>query len=97
MRDTSPSSSSTDMLSHAQSPSATSGAHTLNDGSYGYLVDPVTGFESLGGSRSGKEAARVVKFSPEGSERDLLVFSEVSRPFASGHISSYRMHHGTVP
>jgi hypothetical protein len=42
------------------------------------LVDPVTGDARLGASTSGREAARVVKFSPEGSGRDLLVFSEVS-------------------
>jgi hypothetical protein len=41
-------------------------------------VDPVTGDARLGASTSGREAARVVKFSPEGSGRDLLVFSEVS-------------------
>jgi len=41
------------------------------------LVDPVTGDARLGSSTSGREAARVVKFSPEGSSRDLLVFSEV--------------------
>lgn len=43
------------------------------------LVDPITGDAHPGGSSSGREAARVVKFSPEGSERDLMVFSEVSR------------------
>ena len=32
----------------------------------------------MGASTSGREAARVVKFSQEGSGRDLLVFSEVS-------------------
>jgi hypothetical protein len=42
------------------------------------LVDPVTGDTRLGSSTSGREAARVVKFSPEGTGRDLLVFSEVS-------------------
>ena len=42
------------------------------------LIDPVTGASRSGGSTSGKEAARVVKFSPEGSSRDLMVFSEVS-------------------
>jgi hypothetical protein len=42
------------------------------------LVDPVTGDARLGASTSGREAARVVKFSPEGTGRDLLVFSEVS-------------------
>ena len=41
------------------------------------LIDPVTGAARSGGSTSGKEAARVVKFSPEGSARDLMVFSEV--------------------
>lgn len=43
-------------------------------------MDPITGAARMGGSSSGKEAARVVKFSPEGAPRDLLVFSEVS-PF----------------
>jgi hypothetical protein len=47
------------------------------------LVDPVTGDARLGASTSGREAARVVKFSPEGSGRDLLVFSEVSHSFFS--------------
>ena len=42
------------------------------------LVDPVTGIPRTGSSSSGREAARVVKFSPEGSSRDLMVFSEVS-------------------
>ncbi|KAL0254052.1 hypothetical protein I308_101431 [Cryptococcus tetragattii IND107] len=40
------------------------------------LRDPVTGIPRTGSSTSGKEAARVVKFSPEGSSRDLLVFTE---------------------
>ncbi|ODN83234.1 hypothetical protein L202_01414 [Cryptococcus amylolentus CBS 6039] len=40
------------------------------------LRDPVTGTPRTGSSTSGKEAARVVKFSPEGSSRDLMVFSE---------------------
>ncbi|WOO85523.1 putative protein [Vanrija pseudolonga] len=40
------------------------------------LIDPVTGDPRLGSSTSGRDAARVVKFSPEGSSRDLLVFSE---------------------
>jgi hypothetical protein len=44
------------------------------------LVDPVTGDTRSGASTSGREAARVVKFSPEGAPRDLLVFSEVG-PF----------------
>lgn len=42
------------------------------------LRDPVTGIPRTGSSTSGKEAARVVKFSPEGSSRDLLVFTEVN-------------------
>ena len=41
------------------------------------LYDPVTGESSTGTSTSGREAARVVKFSPEGSSRDLMVFTEV--------------------
>ncbi|KAK4687467.1 hypothetical protein P7C73_g2638, partial [Tremellales sp. Uapishka_1] len=45
---------------------------------YPILVDPVTGAARLGSSTSGREAARVVKFSPEGSSRDLMVFSEES-------------------
>ncbi|WWC89956.1 uncharacterized protein L201_004885 [Kwoniella dendrophila CBS 6074] len=40
------------------------------------LRDPITGTPRTGTSTSGKEAARVVKFSPEGSNRDLMVFSE---------------------
>ncbi|WVF72104.1 hypothetical protein IAT40_006916 [Kwoniella sp. CBS 6097] len=40
------------------------------------LRDPITGVPSIGTSTSGREAARVVKFSPEGSSRDLMVFSE---------------------
>ena len=44
---------------------------------YPLLVDPVTGNIREGSSTSGREAARVVKFSPEGSNRDLMVFSEV--------------------
>ncbi|WRT67211.1 uncharacterized protein IL334_004177 [Kwoniella shivajii] len=40
------------------------------------LRDPITGDQRSGTSTSGKEAARVVKFSPEGSGRDLMVFSE---------------------
>jgi hypothetical protein len=40
------------------------------------LVDPVSGASRHPGSSSGREAARVVKFSPEGSPRDLLVFTE---------------------
>lgn len=44
------------------------------------LMDPVTGSPSTGRSSSGNEAARVVKFSPAGSSRDLMVFTEVSRP-----------------
>ncbi|WVQ98832.1 hypothetical protein IAU59_005963 [Kwoniella sp. CBS 9459] len=40
------------------------------------LRDPITGSPSIGTSTSGREAARVVKFSPEGSSRDLMVFSE---------------------
>lgn len=40
------------------------------------LVDPVTNSYRTSRSTSGREAARVVKFSPEGSARDLLVFSE---------------------
>lgn len=46
-------------------------------GSEMILRDPVTGIPRTGSSTSGKEAARVVKFSPEGSSRDLLVFTEV--------------------
>lgn len=42
------------------------------------LLDPVTGDARVGSSSSGREAARVVKFSPPGAPRDLLVFSEVS-------------------
>jgi hypothetical protein len=49
------------------------------DQSNAMLVDPVTGDRRFSGSTSGREAARVVKFSPEGASRDLLVFSEVSR------------------
>ncbi|OXG21572.1 hypothetical protein C366_01253 [Cryptococcus neoformans Tu401-1] len=45
-------------------------------GSEMILRDPVTGIPRTGSSTSGKEAARVVKFSPEGSSRDLLVFTE---------------------
>ncbi|KAI9637875.1 WD40-repeat-containing domain protein [Dioszegia hungarica] len=40
------------------------------------LYNPLTGEPSSGASTSGREAARVVKFSPEGSSRDLMVFSE---------------------
>lgn len=40
------------------------------------LVDPVTNSYRTSRSTSGREAARVVKFSPEGSSRDLMVFSE---------------------
>ncbi|WWC69372.1 uncharacterized protein I206_103311 [Kwoniella pini CBS 10737] len=40
------------------------------------LRDPITGTPRTGTSTSGKEAARVVKFSPEGSNRDLMAFSE---------------------
>jgi hypothetical protein len=42
-----------------------------------HMVDPVTGDSRTGSSVSGREAARVVKFSPEGSSRDLMVFTEV--------------------
>ena len=42
------------------------------------LIDPVSGDAQTGSSTSGREAARVVKFSPEGSPRDLMVFTEVS-------------------
>jgi hypothetical protein len=52
------------------------------------LVDPVTGDPRLGSSTSGREAARVVKFSPEGASRDLLVFSEVSL-FSSSFFTSH--------
>ncbi len=41
------------------------------------MVDPVTGDARVSSSSSGREAARVVKFSPEGSSRDLMVFSDV--------------------
>lgn len=51
--------------------------HTVGPGGI-VLRDPVTGTPRTGSSTSGREAARVVKFSPEGSERDLMVFSEVS-------------------
>ena len=42
------------------------------------LVDPISGSTQTGSSTSGREAARVVKFSPETSSRDLMVFTEVS-------------------
>ena len=58
----------------------------LSQGQTPVLVDPVTGDARLGSSTSGREAARVVKFSPEGSSRDLLVFSEV-RPSCSSSSS----------
>lgn len=48
-------------------------------GAGGILVDPATGLQSSGTSTSGREAARVVKFSPEGASRDLMVFTEVSQ------------------
>nr|ODN95078.1 hypothetical protein L204_04425 [Cryptococcus depauperatus CBS 7855] len=52
---------------------------TPMDGEAIILRDPVTGTPRAGSSMSGKEAARVVKFSPEGSTRDLMVFSELSQ------------------
>ncbi|KAL7424464.1 hypothetical protein Q5752_000148 [Cryptotrichosporon argae] len=40
------------------------------------LIDSNTGHRVVSAGSSGREPARVVKFSPEGSSRDLLVFSE---------------------
>ncbi|RXK35143.1 hypothetical protein M231_07591 [Tremella mesenterica] len=40
------------------------------------LIDPMTGDPRAGGSTSGRPASRVVKFSPEGSSRDILAFSQ---------------------
>ncbi|ORX33426.1 hypothetical protein BD324DRAFT_639736 [Kockovaella imperatae] len=57
------------------------------------LVDPVTGAPSTGASTSGREAARVVKFSPEGSCRDLMVFSEEN---SNIHIVDARTFHTHV-
>lgn len=48
-----------------------------DDGMGMVLVDSGPGETRPGSSNSGREAARVVKFSPEGSGRDLMVFSEV--------------------
>lgn len=55
-----------------------SGVPIGDDGMGMVLVDPGSGEVRPGSSNSGREAARVVKFSPEGSGRDLMVFSEVS-------------------
>ena len=41
------------------------------------LIDSVTGEERSNLNSTLREPARVVKFSPEGSSRDLMVFSEV--------------------
>ncbi|WVQ78405.1 hypothetical protein IAT38_000491 [Cryptococcus sp. DSM 104549] len=54
----------------------TLGWNVVHAQSHIVLRDPVTGTPRTGSSTSGKEAARVVKFSPEGSSRDLMVFSE---------------------
>ncbi|WVR05161.1 hypothetical protein IAU60_002173 [Kwoniella sp. DSM 27419] len=54
---------------------ASSGWHVVGSDGEPILHDPYTG-RPVGASTSGREAARVVKFSPEGSSRDLLVFSE---------------------
>ncbi|KAK8869692.1 hypothetical protein IAR55_000260 [Kwoniella newhampshirensis] len=64
----------------SSSPASSNDSSSLWDavGQGGMIVlrDPVTGTPRTGSSTSGKEAARVVKFSPEGSSRDLMVFSE---------------------
>ncbi|WWD16043.1 hypothetical protein CI109_100468 [Kwoniella shandongensis] len=64
----------------SSSPTSSSGSSsnwdTVGHGGMIVLRDPVTGTPRTGSSTSGKEAARVVKFSPEGSTRDLMVFSE---------------------
>ncbi len=59
---------------HAETPDLW---NTLDSWPSPVLIDPVSGDARGSGSTSGKEAARVVKFSPEGSSRDLMVFSEV--------------------
>lgn len=54
------------------------------------LIDPVSGDAQSGSSTSGREAARVVKFSPEGSGRDLMVFTEVRQSRSVESTVSYR-------
>lgn len=61
------------------------------------LIDPVTGIARMGVSSSGREAARVVKFSPEGAPRDLLVFSEVSPIILSCHFIPSPPSHFRLP
>ncbi|KAL1405486.1 hypothetical protein Q8F55_009120 [Vanrija albida] len=73
--------SSPSVPTNGSAPSSPVTSHTLGDTVYederpAVLIDPVTGDPRLGSSTSGRDAARVVKFSPEGSSRDLLVFSE---------------------
>jgi WD40 repeat protein len=65
----------------------------VSEEGYPLLIDPVTGDPRLGGSSSGREAARVVKFSPEGSSRDLMVFSEEN---SNIHIIDARTFHTHV-
>ncbi|WVW83001.1 hypothetical protein I302_105017 [Kwoniella bestiolae CBS 10118] len=63
-------------LSSSPSSSTSSGGWNVVGPEGIVLRDPITGTPRTGTSTSGKEAARVVKFSPEGSNRDLMVFSE---------------------
>nr|XP_019001991.1 uncharacterized protein I203_05127 [Kwoniella mangroviensis CBS 8507]OCF65452.1 hypothetical protein I203_05127 [Kwoniella mangroviensis CBS 8507] len=63
-------------LSSSPSSSTSSGGWNVVGPEGIVLRDPITGTPRTGTSTSGKEAARVVKFTPEGSNRDLMVFSE---------------------
>jgi WD40 repeat protein len=74
-------------------PRSTATVWDVSEEGYPLLIDPVTGDPRLGGSSSGREAARVVKFSPEGSSRDLMVFSEEN---SNIHIIDARTFHTHV-
>ena len=52
----------------------------VSEEGYPLLIDPVTGDPRLGGSSSGREAARVVKFSPDGK-----VLMTLGKPGVAGN------------
>ena len=76
-----------------ESRSTSLGSSLTNTERYPLLIDPMTGDPRLGSSTSGREAARVVKFSPEGSDRDLMVFTEEN---SNLHIVDARTFHTHV-
>ncbi|CAD6581228.1 MAG: hypothetical protein TREMPRED_002944 [Tremellales sp. Tagirdzhanova-0007] len=88
----SPSFTSREDLRFARVDTDSDGGESDREG-YPSLIDPVTGDLRMGSSTSGKEAARVVKFSPEGSSRDLMVFSEEN---SNIHIVDARTFHTHV-